>query len=80
MSGIFICYRREDTGGYSGRLYDHLIRHFGKGQIFMDIDAIPVGQDFDAAPAPHRDTRLFSACSKTSPVVYCKPFCLIQAC
>ena len=46
MSGIFICYRREDSGGYAGRLYDHLIRHFGKGQIFMDIDAIPVGQNF----------------------------------
>jgi TIR domain-containing protein len=46
MPGVFISYRREDTAGYSGRLYDHLSRHFGKAHIFIDIDAIPVGHDF----------------------------------
>ena len=46
MTGIFINYRREDSAGYAGRLYDHLTRHFGHGFVFMDIDAITPGQDF----------------------------------
>jgi hypothetical protein len=46
MPGVFISYRREDTAGYSGRLFDHLSRHFGKAHIFIDIDAVPIGHDF----------------------------------
>ena len=29
MGGIFISYRREDSGPYAGRLRDTLSRHFG---------------------------------------------------
>ena len=43
---IFLSYRREDTSGHAGRLYDLLARRYGAGQIFMDIDAIPVGSEF----------------------------------
>src|SRR5688572_3663162 len=46
MSKIFISYRREDSGGYAGRLYDRLSQHFGKDQVFMDIDHIEPGEDF----------------------------------
>lgn len=46
MSRIFLSYRREDSAGYAGRLYDHLTRNFGDGRVFMDIDAITPGQDF----------------------------------
>jgi TIR domain len=46
MPGVFICYRRDDTGGYAGHLYDRLARQFGREQIFMDVDAIPIGDDF----------------------------------
>lgn len=46
FSGVFICYRREDTAGHAGRLYDHLSAHFGVNQIFMDIDQIEPGEDF----------------------------------
>ncbi|MGA6828314.1 toll/interleukin-1 receptor domain-containing protein [Nitrospira sp. NS4] len=46
MGGIFISYRREDSAGYTGRLYDHLSRHFGPERVFMDIDAIAPGEDF----------------------------------
>jgi hypothetical protein len=46
MPGIFICYRRDDTGGYARHFYDRLIREFGSDQIFMDIDDIPVGEHF----------------------------------
>jgi uncharacterized protein YbdZ (MbtH family) len=43
---IFISYRRDDSEGYSGRLFDKLSLHFGKDKIFMDIDTIEPGEDF----------------------------------
>jgi hypothetical protein len=47
MSGkIFISYRRTDSEGYAGRLYDRLSEHFGNNNIFMDVDTIEPGVDF----------------------------------
>jgi DNA polymerase len=46
MSRIFINYRRQDTEGYVGRLYDHLLKHFDHDDIFMDVDSIQPGVDF----------------------------------
>ena len=46
MSKIFINYRRDDTSGYAGRMYDRLAKHFGEDQIFMDIEHIDPGADF----------------------------------
>jgi formylglycine-generating enzyme required for sulfatase activity len=46
MSGIFISYRREESGWSARSLYDRLIAHFAPEQIFMDIDGIPLGVDF----------------------------------
>lgn len=46
FSGIFISYRRDDSSGHAGRLFDRLSEHFGDEQIFMDIDQIEPGQDF----------------------------------
>ena len=46
MPGIFISYRREDSSGQAGRLYDRLAGHFGKDKVFMDIDTIRPGVDF----------------------------------
>jgi beta-lactam-binding protein with PASTA domain len=46
MAGIFISYRREDTAGHAGRLFDRLIQHFGKGRVFMDVSDIEPGVDF----------------------------------
>jgi hypothetical protein len=40
MQGIFISYRREDAAAYAGRLYDSLVNHFGKKNVFIDIDSI----------------------------------------
>ncbi|HEX2027882.1 MAG TPA: toll/interleukin-1 receptor domain-containing protein [Nitriliruptorales bacterium] len=45
-SRIFICYRREDTSGYAGRLYDRLRTHFGSHDVFIDIDDIEPGADY----------------------------------
>jgi DNA polymerase len=46
MSRIFINYRRQDTEGHVGRLYDHLLKHFERDDIFMDVDSIQPGVDF----------------------------------
>ena len=46
---IFVSYRRDDTGGHAGRLYDALAAHFGPGNVFMDIDTIDLGTDFTEA-------------------------------
>lgn len=43
---IFISYRRDDSGGYALHLFEHLSAHFGKDQIFMDIERIDPGEDF----------------------------------
>jgi hypothetical protein len=49
MCEIFVTYRREDMPGYSGRLIDHLRRHFGKGATFRDVGSIPPGEKFEKA-------------------------------
>jgi formylglycine-generating enzyme required for sulfatase activity len=46
MSKIFLSYRRLDSAGVAGRIYDRLRAHFGGDAIFMDIDTIPFGLDF----------------------------------
>lgn len=46
MPGIFISYRRKDTGGYAGRLHDDLVRRYGRKAVFMDIDSLHGGQRF----------------------------------
>jgi uracil-DNA glycosylase family 4 len=46
MSRIFINYRRQDSEGYVGRLYDSLCQSFERDDIFMDIDSIKPGVDF----------------------------------
>jgi hypothetical protein len=43
---IFLSYRRDDSGGHVGRLYDALSAHFGSSRLFVDIDHISPGQDF----------------------------------
>jgi uncharacterized membrane protein YhaH (DUF805 family) len=45
-SRIFINYRRSDSPGAAGRLYDRLQQHFERNQVFMDVDAIEPGIDF----------------------------------
>jgi hypothetical protein len=47
QKSIFISYRREDSAGHAGRIYDRLEREFGDScRLFMDVDAIPLGVDF----------------------------------
>ncbi len=46
MSGIFISYRRDDSAGHAGRLYDRLVREFTDTKIFIDVERIAAGDDF----------------------------------
>jgi Sel1 repeat/TIR domain len=49
MTGtIFVNYRREDSISTAGRLYDRFSHTFGRKNIFMDVDRIPAGVDFEA--------------------------------
>jgi hypothetical protein len=43
---LFISYRREDSAGLTGRLFDRLQSHFGRESVFIDVDSIPFGVDF----------------------------------
>ena len=44
--GVFISYRREDSGGFAGRIYDRLTSRLGRENVFFDVDTIPPGRDF----------------------------------
>jgi hypothetical protein len=58
VARIFLCYRREDSAGYAGRLCESLERRLGKGEVFRDVDTIRAGQDFvDTIQARLRDCR-----------------------
>ena len=46
MAGIFISYRRSDTEGYAGRLFEGLGARFGRDMVFFDVAGIEPGQDF----------------------------------
>ena len=46
MPRIFISYRRDDSAGHTGRIYDRLIDRFGRGQVFMDVDTVQPGLDY----------------------------------
>jgi len=49
MARIFVSYRREDTAGYAGRLFDTLKNAFGPKNVFRDIEQIVPGQNFQSA-------------------------------
>ena len=49
MSCIFISYRRDDSEGEAGRLFDDLVQHFGEEAVFMDVTDIQAGRDFRKA-------------------------------
>jgi hypothetical protein len=56
MSGVFISYRRNDSGGYAGRIFDRLRADFGADVIFRDVDTIPGGARFRDEIEKHLET------------------------
>ena len=49
MRAIFISYRRDDSEGEAGRLFDDLVRAYGEDSVFMDVTGIEPGLDFRKA-------------------------------
>jgi TonB family protein len=49
LGGIFVSYRRSDSQGEAGRLFDDLVKHFGEDTVFMDVAVIEAGRDFRKA-------------------------------
>lgn len=46
---VFLSYRRDDAGGYAGRLTDALLQRLGPRSVFQDVTAISPGQDYTVA-------------------------------
>jgi hypothetical protein len=42
--GVFIAYRRADSSGYTGRIYDGMVRDLGRAQVFRDIGSLKPGR------------------------------------
>jgi TIR domain/Carboxypeptidase regulatory-like domain len=53
MPGIFISYRRNESAGQAGRLFDRLTARFGDDRVFMDVDTL--------VPSDHFATRIEKA-------------------
>ncbi len=43
---VFLSYRRDDTGGRSGRLFDSLADALGARNVFQDVATLAPGRDF----------------------------------
>jgi TIR domain-containing protein len=46
MAGVFLSYRRNDAGGWAGRLRDHLALRYGEDRVWQDVDDLTVGSDY----------------------------------
>lgn len=46
MAGVFLSYRRKDSGGWAGRLRDHLVLRYGEDRVWEDVDDLTVGSDY----------------------------------
>jgi hypothetical protein len=46
---VFLSYRRDDAGGYAGRLTDALLQRLGPKSVFQDVIGIGPGQDYTVA-------------------------------
>jgi len=53
---LFLSYRRSDTSGYSGRIYDRLSSFFGSEHVFMDLDKIVGGENFQTTINKYLDS------------------------
>ena len=46
MPRISISYRRADTAGITGRIFDRLKQHYGPDSVFIDIDSMRMGRNY----------------------------------
>jgi uncharacterized membrane protein YeaQ/YmgE (transglycosylase-associated protein family) len=64
MNPIFISYRREDTAGEVGRLYDSLKTKLAPNSVFQDVENIRSGEDYRT-----RIKDCLSSCDAFLPVI-----------
>ncbi len=43
---LFLSYRRDDTGGRAGRLFDTLVTRYGRDDVFQDVNTVEPGLKF----------------------------------
>ncbi|MEO6654054.1 MAG: toll/interleukin-1 receptor domain-containing protein [Ilumatobacteraceae bacterium] len=43
---LFLSYRRDDTGGRAGRLFDSLAMRYGRDAVFQDVNTVEPGLNF----------------------------------
>lgn len=48
-TGIFLSYRRSNAAAHAGRIRDRLAQALPQTDLFMDIDSIDAGSDFEVA-------------------------------
>jgi hypothetical protein len=48
MPKIFISYRRDDSEGEAGRLFDRLKNHYGRDFVFIDSQTLAPGESFSS--------------------------------
>jgi hypothetical protein len=46
MPGVFLSYRRNDSGGWAGRLRDHLALRYGEDRVWQDVEDLAVGREY----------------------------------
>lgn len=46
MPGVFLSYRRNDSGGWTGRLRDHLVLRYGDDRVWQDVEDLTVGSEY----------------------------------
>lgn len=46
MAKVFVSYRRSDSQDVAGRIVDRLAERFSHGDVFKDVDSIPIGVPF----------------------------------
>ena len=62
MPSIFISYRRSDSGGHAGRLFDRLRYWYSEEDLFFDVNSIDWGDHFpEAIEQAIRTTRVVLA-------------------
>lgn len=46
MPGVFLSYRRNDAGGWAGRLRDHLVLRYGDDRVWQDVEDLTAGSEY----------------------------------
>ena len=46
MAGVFLSYRRNDSGGWAGRIRDHLVLRYGEDRVWQDVDDLTAGAKY----------------------------------